>query len=236
MHIVYIYTGGVICTNIRENRIVEAYVGEYASGKSELSINRAIELKMAGHQITIVDLDVVEPFYTLRPIKKTLQAEGLNVISFSREDSFGLGETGAMLNPKARWALMNEGDIILDIGYGVHGAKTLNLVEGAEESKELKVLAVINQSRPITASVPRIKEYVLELERVDAIVCNTHLGDETTVDTIIQGNELIMQAAQDLAIPVEYIAVEEKFKHEFSRFQFSIPVKFIKRYMPNAIW
>ena len=103
----------------------------------------------------------------------------MKIISFAREDSFGLGETGAMLNPQARWALMNEGDIILDIGYGVQGAKTLNLVEGAYESPELKILAVINATRPMTDSLERIKEYLSELGRVDAIVLNTHLGDET---------------------------------------------------------
>ena len=33
-----------------------------------------------------------------------------------------------MLNPQAR-CLRVEGDVIFDVGYGVHGAKTLNLVE-----------------------------------------------------------------------------------------------------------
>jgi hypothetical protein len=88
----------------------------------------------------------------LRPLKEKLEQKGLKLIAFSRSDSFGLGETGAMLNPKARWALMNEGDIILDIGYGVAGAETLNLVEGAAQSPELKVIAVLNYSRPMTGS------------------------------------------------------------------------------------
>src|SRR5512136_1893777 len=115
-----------------------------------MAINRALELKSQGRQVTLVDLDTVEPFYTLRVIKKFLQAKGINMISYAREDSFGLGETGAMLNPQARWALRNEGDIILDIGYGVHGARTLNLVEGAYDSPELKIIAVINATRPMT--------------------------------------------------------------------------------------
>jgi len=146
-------------------RIVEAYIGEYASGKSELAINRALELKSQGRQVTLVDLDTVEPFYTLRSLKRELESLGLKVISYAREDSFGLGETGAMLNPRARWALRNEGDVILDIGYGIQGAKTLNLVEGADESAELMILAVINASRPMTNSHDRIKEYLGELGR-----------------------------------------------------------------------
>lgn len=217
-------------------RVVEAYIGEYASGKSEMAINRALELSKQGRQVTLVDLDTVEPFYTLRPIKKMLEAMNLSVIGFSSDEAFGLGETGAMLNPRARWALMNEGDIIMDIGYGVNGAKTLNLVEGADQSPELKILAVINASRPMTNSYERIIEYVTELGRVDGIIANTHMGYETTMEIIQTGNQIIMEAAEDLKIPIAYIGIEERFQSNLVDKQFDVPVKYIHRYMPAAIW
>lgn len=216
-------------------RIIEAYVGEYASGKSEVAINRALELKNLNHSVNLVDLDTVEPFYTLRPIKEILEEKGLKVISFSRQDSFGLGETGAMLNPQARWALRLEGDVIFDVGYGVHGANTLNLVEGAADSKILKVLAVVNYMRPMTNSVSRIIEYINGLGKIHAIVANTHLGDDTTLELVINGNNKILEAANLLGIPVSFAVLDEKFK-EFVSEEFPLPVKFIKRYMPAAIW
>jgi hypothetical protein len=217
-------------------RVVEAYVGEYASGKSEMAINRALELKSQGRQVTLVDLDTVEPFYTLRPLKERLEQEGLCVIGLSPPDSFGLGETGAMLVPAARWALRREGDIILDVGYGVYGARTLNLVEGAETSAELRVIAVINYSRPMTGSKSQIIEYVKELGRVDALVANTHLGDETTLEVIEKGTRLILECAEDLGLPVDYIAVDIKFAKEWNPDLFDVPVKWITRYMPAAMW
>ena len=61
----YVYTTKSI-------RVGKAYGIEYASGKSEMAINRAIELKELGHIVTLVDLDTVEPFYTLRPLKGLL--------------------------------------------------------------------------------------------------------------------------------------------------------------------
>lgn len=218
------------------NRIVEAFVGEYASGKSEISINRALELKHQGRQVTLVDLDTVEPFYTLRVLNDQLTDMGLKVISFSRADSFGLGETGAMLKPAARWALLNEGDIILDIGYGVHGAQTLNLVEGAYQSPELRIIAVINGTRPMTNSKERVKEYIKELGRVDAVVLNTHLGDQSTIDTIVSGNSFIREAAEELGIPIAFIAISEEFRGLSAVLEWGLPVKYIKRYMPGAIW
>lgn len=219
-----------------DTRIVEAYIGEYASGKSEMAINRALELKSQGRQVTLVDLDTVEPFYTLRPIKEMLEQQGLTVIGLSHQDSFGLGETGAMLNPAARWALRRDGDIILDIGYGVYGAKTLNLVEGADTSPELRVIAVINYSRPMTGTKARIKEYIQELGRVDAVVANTHLGDETTPELIKAGNYHIIQAALELGIPVDYIAIERHLAAEWKHDPTNPPIKWITRYMPGAMW
>lgn len=216
-------------------RVVEAYVGEYASGKSEIAINRALELNRLQRKVTLVDLDIVEPFYTLRPIKEVLEKEGLNIIAYSRKDSFGLGETGAMLNPQARWALRLEGDIIFDIGYGVHGARTLNLVEGADEAG-VTILAVINYMRPMTSSIDRIKDYIKELGTVNAIVANTHLGNDTTLDIIIKGNLEIFEAAKQIDIPIAYIAMEERHREFVNKEEYGIPVKFIKRYMPAAIW
>ena len=40
---------------------IEAYVGEYASGKSENAVNRAVALHRQGRPVTLVDLDTVEP-------------------------------------------------------------------------------------------------------------------------------------------------------------------------------
>ena len=218
------------------SRFVEAYVGEYASGKSEIAINRALELIGQGRQVTLVDLDTVEPFYTLRALQEKLERQGVNMICFSARDSFGLGETGAMLNPKARWALRHEGDIILDIGYGVYGARTLNLVEGAMESSELKVMLVINYTRPMTNSRERIKEYIQSLDRVDYIVANTHLGDQTTIEVIIEGNKEIMAIAEEMNIPVAFMVVEISLAEEIKKHEFPVPIKLINRYMPEAMW
>lgn len=195
-----------------------------------------MELKARGRQVTLADLDTVEPFYTLRPLKEYLENKGLKVIGFSRQESFGLGETGAMLNPQARWVLRRDGDIIMDVGYGVHGARTLNLVEGAYESPELKVIAVVNYSRPMTNRDERIREYIQSLGRVDAIVANTHLGDETTIEVACQGNRIIKKAAQELGIDIEYMAIERKFYGLVNPSECGMIIKYIDRFMPHAMW
>ena len=71
--------------------VIEAYVGEYASGKSENAVNRAVSLHRQGRKVTLVDLDTVEPCYTLRPIKKELEEIGTSIgvtIHCQREEIF----------------------------------------------------------------------------------------------------------------------------------------------------
>jgi hypothetical protein len=214
----------------------EAYVGEYASGKSENAINRALSLLGGGQPVTLVDLDLVEPFYTLRPLKDELIAKGLDVIAWQTRETIGLGEAGSILLPQARWALKREGHVILDVGYGVHGTRSFNLLEGYGESC-LQVLAVVNVARPMTASVPDIVDYLRSFEHIDGLINNSHLGDDTDLDIIQRGVEIVSEVSSILGVPVAATSVDECFRDSFgSCDQRGNPVRFLHRYMPHAFW
>ncbi|ABB15643.1 hypothetical protein [Carboxydothermus hydrogenoformans] len=219
-------------------RIVEAFIGEYASGKSENAVNRALELKNQGRTVNLVDLDTVEPFYTLTPIKKELEALGLKVLAWERDEALGFGETGVLLKPEIRWALRYPGDVIFDVGYGVHGSRSLNLIEGIWQEPNLKVYTVINASRPMTREVDDIVEHVKSLGRVDGLINNTHLGDETTWDVICDGEEKVLRAAKILGLPVLWTAVDQKLinGNEEMLQKLKTPVKGLVRYMPKTFW
>jgi predicted TIM-barrel fold metal-dependent hydrolase len=218
-------------------RIVEAYIGEYASGKSEVAVNRALLLAARGRRVNLVDLDIVEPCYTLRPLKKKLAEMGINVVAWETREMMGLGETGSIFYPANRWALRFPGDVILDIGYGVEGARTLNLVEGAATDPDLKIFAVVNVGRPMTGSVEEIVEYVRSLGRVDGLINNSHLGDETTVEFVQDGARMVDEAARQLGVPVVATTVLEELARVIgTRDAAGHPVWPIKRFMPHALW
>ncbi|MEG2657886.1 MAG: hypothetical protein RSA04_00985 [Clostridiales bacterium] len=219
------------------DRIVEAYVGEYASGKSENAVNRSLDLVAAGHKVTLVDLDLVEPVYTLRPLKKMLIAKGVNVIAWETSETVGLGEAGSILHPGMRWALHNEGDVILDIGYGARGSSILNLLAGIEEEKDLKVLLVVNTLRPMTDTVEKVIEYFHESGPAQGLIANTHMGDDTTLDHIKNGYDIVNDVSKKLDIPVVALAIDEKFAKDFPRGTWdNVPVRTLKRYLPMGFW
>lgn len=219
------------------NRIVEAYIGEYASGKSENAVNRALALAEQGRKVTLVDLDLVEPVYTLRPLIEMLGEKGVRVIAWKTEETIGLGEAGTILHPAMRWALKNEGDVILDIGYGAKGSAVLNLLEGIEDEKDLKVILVVNTLRPMTDSVEKIIEYLDETGPAHGFIANTHLGEQTTVPLMVNGLEMVTEAAQKVGLPVFAMAVDERFKEDFPEDTVNgVPLRFLRRYLPLGFW
>ncbi|MEG6617124.1 hypothetical protein V6C27_11970 [Peptococcaceae bacterium 1198_IL3148] len=219
------------------SRIVEAYVGEYASGKSEVAVNRALELGKKQHKVHLVDFDIVEPCYTLRPIKKQLMEQGIEVVAWETRDTVGLGEAGNVIKPAARWVLLREGDIILDIGYGVEGSKTLNLLEGVDKEPNLKIYAVVNISRPMTSNVKEIVEYVRDLGPIHGLINNTHLGDETTPEIVQRGARVVTEAAKELGIPlVATYAVRDVAAAMGEHDCMGNVVRPLDRYMPCTLW
>ncbi len=217
--------------------IIEAYVGEYASGKSENAVNRAIDLCRRGLPVTLVDLDTVEPVYTIRPIKKELEAMGLSVVAWETRDTVGLGEAGSVIKGSMRWVLRRPGNIIMDVGYGVHGARIFNLIEGAFENPYLKIIAVINMSRPFTSTVENILEYVATLGRVDALLNNTHMAEETTVEIVQKGAAGVAEAAKILGLPVVATSAVQEIAAQIGPVDaVGNPVWPLERIMPRTFW
>jgi len=225
-------------------RIVEVYTGAYASGKSEISINRAFMLKTEDSPVTLVDLDTVEPAYTLRPLKKELETYGIKIIT--QESYFGLGETGNVITPQQQNCLkLNNENIVIDVGYGAGGLDILNLVTGIEDEENLNIYIVINASKPETSTVELIVEYVKwsmgkgkqKWKTFSGIISNTHFSDETEPEDVLKGFKITNKAAEILNLPIRAITVSEKLYPQLESLIYNgIPVWTLKRFMPKALW
>ncbi|MDD3435900.1 MAG: hypothetical protein PHC64_01985 [Candidatus Gastranaerophilales bacterium] len=223
-------------------RTVEVYAGAYASGKSETAINRARQFAVQHKKITLVDLDTVEPAYTLRPLAGELEKNGIDVIT--QLEYFGLGEAGSYITPMQMNCLSAQGDIVIDVGYGASGLDILDIVNNIDQEKDLRIYLVINTSKFETSSIENILEYYQfslgsekrAWKKFSGIVSNTHFGDETTKEDIIRGYELTKKAAEKIGIPIRAIGVDEKLIADFDFTYEGIDVWIYKRFMPRAFW
>lgn len=203
-------------------------------------MNRALDLLHRSDvqkPITLVDLDTVEPVYTLRPLRKELTVLGLDVVAWETSETMGLGEAGSVIRPDMRWVLKRPGSIVLDIGYGVKGSKTLNIIEGAGEDPELMILLVLNLGRPLTGTYEDMLEYARELGPVHGLINNSHLGEDTSLSFIQEGALVVSKVGKVLHIPVVATAAEERFRGELGLSDgLGHPVRYLKRFMPHAFW
>ena len=59
---------------------VVAIVGNYGSGKTEVSINLAVNRKRTGLDVRIADLDLVNPYFRTREARNQLKKLGIEVV------------------------------------------------------------------------------------------------------------------------------------------------------------
>ncbi len=216
---------------------MEAYVGEYAAGKSEVAVNRALQLLEQGKQVTLLDLDLVEPTFTLRPLKRDLAQMGLEVIAWETSQTFGLGEAGMQLHPEARGAMSRRGYLVCDVGYGVHGSEVLNLVEGALTSPRLQVCLVVNIARPLTRDVDLIVAEAQRFSPLHGLINNTHLGEETSPGLVQKGARVVQAAATKLGLPLIASCAWEPVANKLGpRDCCGNPVWPLQRYLARAFW
>ena len=225
-------------------RTVEIYTGAYASGKSENAINRAISYIKENKEITLVDLDTVEPAYCMRPLEKQLREMGIDLILQS--DYFGLGEAGSYVtNEQINCLKKTDKDIVIDVGYGVTGLDTLDILNDIDKEENIKIYLVVNTSKFETRDVESILEYIQfnsgenakPWKKISGLISNTHLGDETTIEDIKRGYEILKEVSKITKTPIVYISVDEKFKSEFLQNEFDgTPVKYLTRLIPKALW
>ena len=225
-------------------RTVEIYTGAYASGKSENAINRAIEYINNNKKITLVDLDTVEPAYCMRPLEKTLKDMGIDLILQS--DYFGLGEAGSYVtNEQINCLKKNDNDIIIDVGYGVTGLDTLDILNDIDLEENIEIYLVVNTSKFETMDKDSILEYIKfnsgenkkPWKKISGFISNTHLGDETTKEDIIRGYKILKQVANETKIPIVAISADQKFQGQFENNQYDgIQIKYLNRLMPKALW
>ncbi|MBQ8635948.1 hypothetical protein IJX73_02705 [bacterium] len=225
-------------------RTVEIYTGAYASGKSENAINRAIEYTKEHKKITLVDLDTVEPAYCMRPLEHQLREMGINLILQS--DYFGLGEAGSYVtNEQINCLKKNNQDIIIDVGYGVTGLDTLDILNDIDKEENIKIYLVVNTSKFETRDVDSILEYIQfnsgdnkkPWKKISGYISNTHLGDETTIEDIKRGYDILSEVSKITKTPIIALSVDEKFKSKFNEDMYNnTPVRYLTRLMPKALW
>ena len=175
-------------------------VGNYGSGKTELALNLA--LAAAGKKsTTLVDLDIVNPYFRSGEKARELREAGVRVLM----PSFALSTVDIPALPaEIQSVFITPSDrVIFDVGGDDTGAAALGRYAPSfrQFREETTVALVVNAMRPLTQTAEDAAELGRRIEqrgrmRVDVVINNTNLAERTTPEMLLQGHETACGAAR----------------------------------------
>lgn len=192
---------------------IQIITGHYGSGKTEYAVNLALHLAQERENVTLADLDIVNPYFRSYEQAKRLEDAGIRVIVTS---CGGIADIPA-INPEVMSVFQQEKWTgVLDIGGDPIGARVLARFAPQLKTSEFDLLFVLNANRPETKDVESALQYMQGIEaecrqKVTGIVNNTHLCGETTAEEILKGARLAQELSERTSLPVIHHAVQRKF-------------------------
>jgi hypothetical protein len=217
--------------DIRLNGLI-VIVGNYGSGKTEVSINLAVNRKQAGLSVGIADLDLVNPYFRTREARTTLTDFGIQVILPPEPY---LHADLPVLSPTIAGMIRDSGEVmILDVGGNDVGSTVLAALADAFRGKKVHMLQVVNPLRPQTNTVSGCLRLRDEIETaahltITGLVGNANLIDETSVQDIYRGYEFVQSVARESGLPLAFISVSQELLPQIDMKRFDCAVLPIAR-------
>lgn len=187
--------------------------GHYGSGKTEFAVNLALTARKETADVTIADLDIVNPYFCTREKKETLLAAGISVISPTVACHHA--DVPAIPPEMLRIFERKEGVGIVDVGGDPNGARALGRFHTYLEQREFDLWLVVNANRPMTATPEAALAYLRAIEtscgqKITGIVNNTHLCGQTTVEEIEKGAVLCRELSRLSGLPLVCHTAEQR--------------------------
>lgn len=194
------------------------YAGNYGSGKTELSINTALDLAARQKKTILVDMDIVNPYFRSSEHEAMLNEKGIQVVKpcFANTMVDVPSLPAEIFTPFD--SPIDHG--IYDAGGDPVGAAALGqLAEKFQADWEnTEFLYVINTFRPLQETAESVAEMLRLIEgtsklKVTGLINNANLAVYTEPEMVRQGQEIVEQVSRMTGIPQKFTAILEEHAH-----------------------
>ncbi len=200
------------------NKRVLLLCGHYGSGKTNIAVNLAQQIKREYPTVTLADLDIVNPYFRSKDSADELEAAGIRLICSNYANS----NVDIPALPPDLYALTDDRRMraIIDVGGDDRGALALGrLAPAILAENDYEMLMVINCYRPLTRDAASTVEVMREIEaaggiRFTALVNNSNLGVETTAEDVLASMRYAEEVSAMSGLPVVMTAADEKLQEE----------------------
>ena len=182
------------------------FAGHYGSGKTNIAVNYALQLAKEGKKVCIADLDIVNPYFRTKDSAKVLEAAGIDLIS----PQFANSNVDLPALPAEAYRLVEDKSSygVMDIGGDDRSAYALGrYVPFITQENNYRMIFVANCYRPLTKNAQDALEVLREIEaacglKFTDIVNNSHLGNFTDVQTLLDSQAFIEELSALSGLPV----------------------------------
>lgn len=193
---------------------VNLFLGHYGSGKTNVALNYAFYLKNQGLDVSIADLDIVNPYFRTKDSEKELDEAGIQLISLP----FAGTNVDLPSLPSETYGLVmrNDRHVILDIGGDDRGAYALGrFTPYILEENNYESFFVVNFYRPLTRNAEEAFEVFKEIEyaahmKFTGIINNSNLGEETTIADVEKTFAYADELSKITSLPISMTTVDER--------------------------
>jgi len=183
---------------------VTVVTGHYGTGKTNLSINLALDCAKEGEDVTLIDMDVVNPYFRSSDYSDVLTDNGVRV----RGPNFANSNLDTPSLPAAIGDTIKDGGkVIIDVGGDDAGATALGVYRRQLSEADPQVLYVINRYRSQTTEPAEAVTILSEIERAagikaDFIVNNSHLKQYTDSKTVMDSVPFAEEVSRLTGLPI----------------------------------
>lgn len=187
-------------------------VGGYGSGKTEVAVNYTLASRVLVPNLSIVDLDVVNPYFRSRERISELTKRGVQVIAPSGELS---GIDLPALPPEISGGIRDTSrHLVFDVGGDDVGARALGRYHRELEHADYDMWLVVNGCRPFSQTAELALSMLRSIERtsrlrITGLVNNTNLMQYTDLALLERGEHLLSNLSDLTGLPVIFSAVIE---------------------------
>ena len=203
-----------------EHKRITILCGHYGSGKTNIAVNMALELKKSNERVAIADLDIVNPYFRTKDSKDELESADIKLIC----SEYAGSNVDIPALPPEMYSLTDDRDTvaILDIGGDDRGALALGRLSPAIiEENDYEILAVINKYRPLTQDAESTIEVLREIEgamsmKFTGLINNSNLGELTETDDVLGSIDYAKEVSKLTSLPVVMTCASEKIYDELA--------------------
>lgn len=204
-------------------RKVTIITGHYGSGKSNISTNLAMEAAAQGKKVTVVDLDIVNPYFRTADFAKMFSENGIELITPSYANT---NLDIPALNFDIERIANSDGYLIVDVGGDDDGAIALGRFSAALNAfgDDLDMFYVINRYRYLTKEPSEAVELMYNIEKAarikhTGIINNSNLGCDTDAETVLTSLRYAEEIANSVNLPIVFSTVPNRVELSDDRFK-----------------